>query len=274
MSTKDSPRTSLRVINGSILSNFSHLELSTADEKTYSLNMTPFNRLAMRIIGIPHLGFRMRARIILSEAKSTNKKERILDAGCGYGLYALSLAELGYHVDAIDLDTERVNVLSEMIAEYAPLKDMLVPHAGSLTSLPFPTGSYETIICSEVIEHIKDDRQAVRELARVLKINGRIILSTPYDSTYNQKTFKRFGHERPGYTRSSFEKIMKECGLRIEKEFYYEYALGNILFNIFNYLHSKPLMGIAFYPMYVLYLLDYHLKFGEPNQIIVTARKL
>lgn len=262
-----------RLINGSILSNFSHLELSTAEEKTYSLKMTPFTRLAMNLIGVPHLGFRMRARIILKEARKATISEKILDAGCGYGLYAMSLAESGYQVDAVDFDERRIQVLTEMSLEYPVLKNNLSLSTGSLTALHFPADSYDTIICSEVIEHIKDDHAAVAELARVLKPNGTLILSVPYDSSVNKRLYRRFDHERPGYTRDSLRKIFEANSLSIQKDFYYERVLGSVLFNIFNTVHSKPLMGLLFYPFYFFYLLDYYLGLGEPNQMVVVARK-
>lgn len=273
MSTEGPSHKSPRWVNGSILSNFSRLELSTADEKKYSLNMTPVNRLAMNIIGIPHLGFRLRARIVLSEARKADSAGKVLDAGCGYGLYAMSLGELGYKVDAIDVDVRRIKALRSMIAEYPVLKDRLMPFTGSLTSLPFPAQSYDTIVCSEVIEHIREDGQAVSELARVIKPTGTLILSVPYDSTYNKKVYKRFDHERPGYNRDSIGSILEKRGFSIEKVLYYERAVGRTLFDTFNAIKSKPLMALLFYPFYFLYLIDYYIGFGEPSQMVVVAKK-
>ncbi|HIB65355.1 MAG TPA: SAM-dependent methyltransferase, partial [Phycisphaerales bacterium] len=45
--------------------------------------------------------------------------------------------------------------------------------------LPFADESFETVICSQVIEHIPDTTEAVSELLRVLKPGGRLILGTP-----------------------------------------------------------------------------------------------
>ena len=66
---------------------------------------------------------------------------------------------------------------------------------------------------------------------------------------------------------------MTKHGLKIEKGFYYERPFGSVLFNTFNTVQSKPLMGILFYPFYFFYLLDYYVGLGEPNQIVVVARK-
>ena len=80
------------MVTGSILRHFSTIELGTADGKEYSVRSGPFTKLALAFIGIPHLGFRARARIIFRFIKGTPRAARILDAGAGYGIYALTLA--------------------------------------------------------------------------------------------------------------------------------------------------------------------------------------
>lgn len=61
------------MIIGSVLAKCSKIELSTADEKTYSMNNNFISKLALKIIGLPHLGFRMRASIVLKEAMKSSK---------------------------------------------------------------------------------------------------------------------------------------------------------------------------------------------------------
>jgi len=129
------------------------------------------------------------------------------------------------------------------------------------------------IICSDVIEHIADDVSAAKELARVLKPGGVLILSVPYNSKYHQRVYKMFVHERPGYTKEELATLFKPYGLQVEKDFYYEYLFGNKLFMFFNLFTSKPLMGILFYPCYLLYLIDRRIAYGEPSGIVVTLRK-
>jgi SAM-dependent methyltransferase len=48
-----------------------------------------------------------------------------------------------------------------------------------LRALPFPDGSFDRVIASEVLEHIADDRSAIAELARVLKPGGRAAVTVP-----------------------------------------------------------------------------------------------
>jgi SAM-dependent methyltransferase len=59
----------------------------------------------------------------------------------------------------------------------SPLADVQV----DITAIPFEDSSFDAIICSHVLEHVPDDRRALRELARVLKPGGWAILQVPLD---------------------------------------------------------------------------------------------
>lgn len=50
-----------------------------------------------------------------------------------------------------------------------------------ITSLPFGSDSYDLIICSHVLEHIPDDREAIKELRRVVKPDGKVLAMVPID---------------------------------------------------------------------------------------------
>lgn len=259
-------------IIGSVLGRFSELELSTADEKHYTLKTGPVSRLVIRTIGLPHLGFRGRARHVIREAlKRTSRDTHVLDAGCGYGIYSLTLAQNTHAIiDSIDLTPERIVTLERMKSEQPKLMNNIHLQVGSVTNLPFADNSYDLVICSEVIEHVADHAQAAKELLRVAKPGGTLIISVPYNSKYNQKIYKKFGHERPGYTKVELLNLFGGENISLVSDFYYEYRLGTCLFNAFNRISSKPLMGLLFYPFYVLYRLDAVIKIGEPNGIIAV----
>jgi ubiquinone/menaquinone biosynthesis C-methylase UbiE len=263
-------------IIGSVLGRFSELELSTADEKHYTLKTGHLSKLALRLIGLPHLGFRGRARIIVREAlRHSDPHSRILDAGCGYGIYSLSLADNGRQtISSIDLTPERIAALERMKLEQPTLMGPISLEVGSVTNLPFGDNTFDLVICSEVIEHVPDDHEAARELLRVTKAGGTMIISTPYNSRYNQRIYKKFGHERPGYTAEGYRDLFGRDNVRITKACYYEYALGTKLFNGFNAIRSLPLMGLLFYPFYALYRLDALMKIGEPNGIVTVIEKV
>lgn len=261
------------MITGSILKTFSTIELGTADGKHYTVKNTFVTRAALALIGIPHLGFRARARIIFDFIRGTPKTARILDAGSGYGIYALTLAEKGYSVDTVDIEKVRTDALAARKKERRSLDEKIRIYTGSITELPFRDGSYDLVICSDVIEHIKDDAKAVSELARVLAQNGTLIVTVPYDSKNNAKIFPMFGHERPGYSAEEMRKMIEPHGLSITDISCYEYALGGVLFKIFNTIRSAPLMAALFYLFYIPYLMDAFLQVGEPNGICFKIRR-
>jgi SAM-dependent methyltransferase len=95
---------------------------------------------------------------------------RLLDAGCGLGLYMRRLRELGAEVYGVDIDPERVREAS-----------LELPHVqqASAEELPHPDGFFDLVLSHEVLEHVPDDRRAVREAYRVLKPSGRLVVFVP-----------------------------------------------------------------------------------------------
>ena len=63
-----------------------------------------------------------------------------------------------------------------------------VSHKVDITDIPFEENSFEAIICIHVLEHIEDDRKAIKELVRVLKPGGWALISVPID--FSRKTYE------------------------------------------------------------------------------------
>jgi SAM-dependent methyltransferase len=96
---------------------------------------------------------------------------RILEAGGGVGVYAAQICQrYTATVELFDIELERVQVAQ---AE--------TPHAlvAAAEHLPYPSHYFDTILSSDVIEHVADDRQSAREIVRVLKPGGRAFIFTP-----------------------------------------------------------------------------------------------
>jgi SAM-dependent methyltransferase len=95
---------------------------------------------------------------------------RVLENGCGVGMYVGKLAGLGSRVTGLEYDFERAT-------EAKVRSQQIVNAAGE--SLPFPASTFDLILSHEVIEHVRDDRQAVRDMVRALRPGGRIVIFCP-----------------------------------------------------------------------------------------------
>ncbi len=107
---------------------------------------------------------------------------RVLDIGCGRGHDLLRTAEryraLNLKLYGAEVVPEDVRVAAQRVAEHPerPNVSLLMSVA---ERLPFRSGQFDGVICSEVVEHLPDPDAALREIARVLKAGGTLALTTP-----------------------------------------------------------------------------------------------
>ncbi len=106
---------------------------------------------------------------------------RVLDAGCGGGRHLCeSFRTAGVDVAGVDLKWDDLckarGYLNLMAGETS---GRWVVAQADVTKLPFADGSFDIVVCSEVLEHIEDNRTAVRELVRVLKPGGDLVVTVP-----------------------------------------------------------------------------------------------
>lgn len=92
---------------------------------------------------------------------------RLLDVGCGKRPYALIYER---HVE-LSIGTE---------VQFSPYGTAAADLIGYAEELPFADASFDTILCTEVLEHTRHPFQVLTELARLLKPGGHLILSTPF----------------------------------------------------------------------------------------------
>ncbi len=97
-------------------------------------------------------------------------KGKILEDGCGVGMYVEHLSPFGGQVIGLEYDFERA-------AEAYINSPHIINAAGEF--IPLPSGTLDLILSHEVIEHVQNDRAAVCEMIRVLTRGGRIALFCP-----------------------------------------------------------------------------------------------
>lgn len=131
-------------------------------------------------------------------AKETLPTATILDVGCGIKPYRLLFSTSDY----LGIDIEgggHTDDAKTVDAFYDGL------------SIPYPNTSFDTIICTQVLEHAHDPEILVTECARVLKTGGRAFFSMPFtypehEVPYDFRRFTKFEHDRL-FRKNGFTKI-------------------------------------------------------------------
>lgn len=119
-------------------------------------------------------GQQRRLRMIL-EAAGDCLAGRVLENGCGVGMYVEHLSPHAQEVIGLEYDLERSQE-ARQVAQRLP-NARIVNAAGE--GLPFPRDTFSLILSHEVLEHVQNDRRAACEMVRTLQPGGRIMLFVP-----------------------------------------------------------------------------------------------
>lgn len=130
-------------------------------------------------------------RDLFEQLINSRQFSHALDIGCGVGS---NIPVLNAHADTvIGLDN------SEKAIHYCKQKGYKNVMVGNATALPFPDHSFDLVVCSDVLEHV-DDQKALSEIKRVLKKGGIFLFSVPafphlwsqYDAfSYHLRRYRR-----------------------------------------------------------------------------------
>jgi SAM-dependent methyltransferase len=102
---------------------------------------------------------------------------RVLENGCGVGMYVEHLAPYAGSVVGLEFELDRARQASARIRQAHLSPAHILNAAGE--GLPFPEASFDLILSHEVLEHVQDDRKAAAEMARVLRPGGRAVIFVP-----------------------------------------------------------------------------------------------
>ncbi|MFQ5456043.1 MAG: methyltransferase domain-containing protein [Nitrospirota bacterium] len=139
-----------------------------------------------------------------------------------------------------ELDPENLNTMKDVIDR--PILHIMPAHSC------FKDNIFDTILILDALEHVIDDIGFLKEMKRILKINGLLIVTVP---TGDQRLFinklrsslgikpEFYGHVRYGYTKEELEDILKETGFNIKKRGSYSGAFTELLEFTINYLYSN-----------------------------------
>lgn len=186
-----------------------------------------------------HWWFRGRRDCILKMAANFPENARILDIGCSSGILLNALKEKGFSSDqlyGIDISEKAIENCHQNGLEQTAVMDA--------HQLDFPDNSFDILIASDCLEHIKNDQQALNDWLRVLKKGGSLIIFVPaFPSLWSQHDEDNLHHRR--YRRKELRSKLVSAGFHIAQSGYWNFMLffpgamvrmmGKILKNEWSY---------------------------------------
>lgn len=196
-----------------------------------------------------------RQSLIISEILKIKHEGTILDFGCGSGTLLTRLESLGFRGIGIDTSREAISYFNHQIDRNA-LKDNITAEIGNEKSL---SGKYkdklDVVIASEVLEHLKDERNAVKAFYQSLKKDGICVITVPAHS-YLWDINDDFSSHYRRYEKEQLIKMFMQEGFEIKKAYYWGFPLSLLWHRLIflplinkkrktkiRYTHSKSLLG-------------------------------
>jgi SAM-dependent methyltransferase len=142
---------------------------------------------------------------VARQAKLLPADARVLDVGAGPCRYRELFAHCRYESqDFAQYEGSEQGAFSDRgVWQYGR-----IDYVCDATDIPVATGTYDAVLCTEVLEHVPEPIAVVRELARILKPGGRLCLTAPLGSGLHQEPFHFYG----GYTPHWYDRFLSEAG--------------------------------------------------------------
>jgi len=140
----------------------------------------------------------------------TDRRPRILDVGCGTGANLLMLSEYG---DAAGVD------ISEDALAFCRERGLDKVRLGAGEQLPYDDGTFDLVTAFDVVEHMDDDLAGLREMRRVLRPGGRVLLFVP-TFMFLWGLQDDVSNHRRRYRLPQLRRVLEQAGFEIERTSY------------------------------------------------------
>ena len=184
---------------------------------------------------------------------SLEKDNTILDAGAGIQRYKKYTHHLKYTSQDFGGYEGREQFGKIKVGDWDSKECDIIC---DITNIPRSDNSFDNIICTEVFEHLPDPIKALKELTRVLKINGKILITAPFRCLYHQDPYFFYS----GFSKYWYQHFAKENNLEIidiipngnyfqdlAQEVYRTSTFGSFPLRIINKLVSFPFFCFLFF---------------------------
>jgi SAM-dependent methyltransferase len=166
-----------------------------------------------------HWWFAGRRRLFASEISrlALQKSSPVLDVGCSTGTNLRLLRQLGFSsIEALDASEEAIRYCRE--------KGLGIVRQGDICAMPFAQASFELVLATDVIEHVDDDQQALREIVRILRPGGHALITVPaFPSLWGLQD--RVSHHKRRYRIEPLLERVEGAGLRVERRYHFNFLL-------------------------------------------------
>jgi len=161
-----------------------------------------------------HPWWRARADLTLRLLKrlDVHPPARVLDAGCGWGVTLEALEARGYSAAGMDISRRALEMLDR--------PDRTLIQADLTKALKSDPPRFRAVLALDVIEHLDDDREAVRRLGELVSPGGVLIVSVPALPALFSEFDAAQGHRRR-YQPDSLAAAFVDSGLRLERTFWW-----------------------------------------------------
>ena len=140
----------------------------------------------------------------------TDRRPRILDVGCGTGANLLMLSQYG--------DAEGVDVSEDALA-FCRERGLEQVKLGAAEKLPYDDGTFDLVTALDVVERLDDDLAGLREMQRVLRPGGRVLLFVP-TFMFLWGLQDDVSHHRRRYRLPELRRVLEQAGFEIERTTY------------------------------------------------------
>ena len=158
---------------------------------------------------------------------------QLLEIGCGAGALLDDLARMGHACQAMETSRAARALAEVMLRDHAGVRVHEAAQDGW-------QGRFDYVLSFEVLEHIEDDRGALKTWASWLKPNGHLVISVPAHQRRWTASDEWAGHYRR-YEQAQVVSLIEASGFQVRQTECYGFPLSNMMAPVRGWLHQRAM---------------------------------